>query len=43
MRWCESGLPLLVPDGLVDPRFWNHELVRREPGLRSYAGVPLIR
>ena len=37
-----SGLPLLVPDGLVDPRFWNHELVRREPGLRSYAGVPLI-
>lgn len=37
-----TGSPLLVPDGLVDPRFWNHELVRREPGLRSYAGVPLI-
>ena len=37
-----SGAPLMVPDGLVDPRFWDHALVRGEPGLRSYAGAPLI-
>ena len=35
-------LPIVVPDGLVDPRFLNHELVRSGPGLRSYAGAPLI-
>ena len=37
-----SGAPLMVADGLVDPRFWDHALVRGEPGLRSYAGAPLI-
>ena len=37
-----SGSPLVVPDGAVDPRFWNHELVHQDPQLRSYAGVPLI-
>lgn len=37
-----SKAPLLVPDGSADPRFWHHAMVRGEPGLRSYAGVPLI-
>jgi len=37
-----SQAPLLVPDGSADPRFWHHAMVRGEPGLRSYAGVPLI-
>lgn len=37
-----STAPLLVPDGLADPRFWHHAMVRGEPGLRCYAGVPLI-
>ena len=37
-----SGSALLVPDGRTDPRFWQHELVRGEPGLRCYAGAPLI-
>ena len=37
-----SNLPILVLDGLADPRFWHHAMVRDEPGLRSYAGVPLI-
>lgn len=37
-----TSRPIVVPDGLVDPRFFNHELVRNGPGLRSYAGAPLI-
>ena len=37
-----DNAPLVVPDGAVDPRFCDHDLVRGEPGLRSYAGVPLI-
>ena len=37
-----SAAPLLVPDGLADPRFWRHELVHGTPGLRWYAGAPLI-
>ena len=37
-----SAAPLLVPDGLADPRFWRHELVHGTPGLRCYAGAPLI-
>lgn len=37
-----SASPLLVPDGLADPRFWHHAMVRGDPGLRCYAGVPLI-
>ena len=37
-----SAAPLLVPDGLADPRFWRHELVRGTPGVRCYAGAPLI-
>lgn len=37
-----TASPLLVPDGRVDPRFWQHELVRGEPGLRCYAGAPLV-
>lgn len=37
-----SAAPLLVADGLADPRFWHHAMVRGEPGLRCYAGVPLV-
>ncbi len=37
-----SASPVFVPDGLVDPRFWQHELVRGGPNLRCYAGAPLI-
>ncbi len=37
-----SASPLLVPDGRADPRFWRHELVRGAPGVRCYAGAPLI-
>ncbi|MDP9096753.1 MAG: GAF domain-containing protein [Pseudomonadota bacterium] len=34
--------PLLVQDGRADPRFWQHVMVRGDPGLRCYAGVPLL-
>ncbi|MDT7950490.1 MAG: PDZ domain-containing protein [Acetobacteraceae bacterium] len=37
-----SAASLLVPDGSADPRFWQHEMVSAAPGLKSYAGVPLI-
>lgn len=37
-----SASPLLVADGQADPRFWRHDMVRGEPGLRGYAGAPLI-
>lgn len=34
--------PLVVPDLRDDARFCNHALVAREPGLRFYAGYPLM-
>ena len=37
-----SASPLLVLDARADPRFWQHDLVRGEPGLRCYAGAPLF-
>ncbi len=33
--------PLIVPDALADPRFRESPIVRGEPHIRFYAGVPL--
>ncbi|MGK2910754.1 MAG: sensor domain-containing diguanylate cyclase [Sphingobium sp.] len=33
--------PLVVPDAEVDPRFASNPLVTGDPGIRSYAGVPI--
>ncbi|HEV2609970.1 MAG TPA: EAL domain-containing protein [Noviherbaspirillum sp.] len=33
---------LLVPDATTDPRFLGNPLVTNQPGIRAYAGVPLI-
>ncbi len=33
---------LVVTDATQDPRFSDNELVTGEPGIRSYAGVPLV-
>ena len=33
---------LVVPDTTADPRFSENPLVRGEPGLRFYAGAPLV-
>lgn len=33
---------LIVPDASVDPRFSGNPLVTAEPGLRFYAGAPLL-
>jgi PAS domain S-box-containing protein len=37
----ESDL-MIVPDATLDPRFVDNALVIREPGIRFYAGAPLI-
>jgi len=36
-----DGRPLVVPDAAADPRFHDNPLVRAEPPLRFYAGMPL--
>ena len=34
--------PLVVPDAEADARFFDNPLVRGEPRVRAYAGVPLV-
>jgi PAS domain S-box-containing protein len=36
-----SDTPFIVPDAAADPRFAENPLVRAEPHIRFYAGVPL--
>jgi GGDEF domain-containing protein len=36
-----SSRPLMVPDALADPRFWDNPLVTGAPHIRSYLGIPL--
>jgi two-component system, cell cycle sensor histidine kinase and response regulator CckA len=33
---------LIVPDTMADPRFANHPVVTGAPGIRFYAGAPLV-
>ena len=45
LRFCsysDEGDGLVIPDLRKDPRFRDHILVTHEPGLRFYAGCPLI-
>jgi CheY-like chemotaxis protein/GAF domain-containing protein len=38
----DPSVPLIVPDTLQDPRFQDNALVHGTPGIRFYAGIPLI-
>jgi diguanylate cyclase (GGDEF)-like protein len=41
--WTICGSePLEIEDALLDPRFANNPLVRGEPGIRYYLGLPLV-
>jgi two-component system, sensor histidine kinase len=37
-----EGQPLIVPDASLDPRFAAYPNVTGEPGIRFYAGMPLV-
>jgi diguanylate cyclase (GGDEF)-like protein len=37
-----DGATMVVPDAAADPRFADNPFVTQEPGLRFYAGVPLV-
>lgn len=37
-----SAEPLVIPDALEDPRFVRHASVVGSPGIRFYAGIPLV-
>jgi diguanylate cyclase (GGDEF)-like protein len=43
--FCDHAIrqdePLIIPDACADPRFRDNPLVTGDPGIRSYAGVPL--
>jgi PAS domain S-box-containing protein len=42
LRTLQGDSALIVPDALLDPRFANEPLVTGDPGVRFYAGMPLI-
>ena len=42
VRTLRGDVVLIVPDARLDPRFRDEAIVTAEPGVRFYAGVPLI-
>jgi PAS domain S-box-containing protein len=42
LRTLRGDSALIVPDALLDPHFANEPLVTGDPGVRFYAGMPLI-
>lgn len=46
LAFCDHTIrqrePMIIPDATADARFSANPLVTGEPGIRSYAGVPLV-
>ncbi len=46
LSFCESAMAgdgiMIIPDTLLDPRFRDSPLVTGSPGIRFYAGTPLV-